>query len=203
MTLASLLVFAAAYLAVVILPGAAVTALVARVLARGPAGAPAFTAGITLGSLIWFTVAATGLAAVAASFAEALVAIRYAGACYLLYLAWKLWHAPVRSAEAQDRTPGSALSLFLTGLSLQLGNPKAVVFFLALLPTVIDLQALTLAGFAELCAVIVLIVAAVFSAYAIAATRARRLLTSPRALRAVNRGSSLAMAGAAAAIAAR
>jgi threonine/homoserine/homoserine lactone efflux protein len=203
MSLASLLVFAAAYLAVVILPGAAVTALVARVLARGPAGAPSFTAGIAFGSVLWFTVAATGLAAVAASFAGALVAIRYAGACYLLYLAWKLWHAAARPVEARDGMPGSALSLFLTGLSLQLGNPKAVMFFLALLPTVIDLEALTLAGFAELCAVIVIIVGGVFGAYAIAAARARRLLTSPRALRAVNRGSSLAMAGAAAAIAAR
>lgn len=203
MSIANLSVFALAYLAVVILPGAAVTALVARVLARGPAGAPAFTTGIALGSLIWFSVAATGLAAIAASYAGALVVIRYAGAVYLLYLAWKLWNAPVGPAEGGARTPDGSLRLFLAGLAIQLGNPKAVVFFLALLPTVVDLEALTLAGFAELCLVILSIVAAVFGAYSIAAARARRLLTSPRALRAVNRGSSVAMAGAAAAIAAR
>jgi threonine/homoserine/homoserine lactone efflux protein len=203
MALASLLIFATAYLAVVILPGAAVTALVARVLARGPSGAPAFTAGIALGSLIWFTVAATGLAAIAASFAEVLTAIRYAGAAYLLYLAWKLWHAPVHPAEGGDHIPDGAPRLFLAGLAVQLGNPKAVVFFLALLPTVVNLEALTLAGYSELCMAIILVVTLVFGVYTTAAARARRFLISPRALRAVNRGSSVVMAGAAAAIATR
>ncbi len=96
MNLAGLLVFAAAYLAVVILPGPGVTALIARVLARGTQGAPAFVAGCVAGSLVWFTVAATGLAAIAATFADLFVAIRYAGAAYLVYLAWKLWTAPIR-----------------------------------------------------------------------------------------------------------
>ena len=58
-----LLVFAAAYLAIVILPGPAVTALLARVLARGPGGAAGFIAGIAAGALIWLAIAAAGLAA--------------------------------------------------------------------------------------------------------------------------------------------
>ncbi len=99
--------------------------------------------------------------------------------------------------------PDGALRLFLAGLAVQLGNPKAVVFFLALLPTVVDLQALTVAGYAELCGVIFLVIGSVFGAYTAAAVRARGILKSPRALRAVNRGSSLVIAGAAAAIAVR
>ena len=63
-----LLVFAAAYFAALVLPGPGVTALVARVLARGTNGAPAFIAGFVVGSLIWFAIAATGLAVLAAGF---------------------------------------------------------------------------------------------------------------------------------------
>lgn len=197
---ASLLLFAAAYLAVLILPGPGVTALVARVLARGPQGAPAFIAGFAAGALLRFTIAATGLAAIAATFAPLFVAIRIAGAAYLLFLAWKLWTAPARPATTADAAPDGSGRLFLTGLAINLGNPKAIAFFLALLPTVVDLSALTPAGFAELALLVTVIVAGVLGAYAAAAARARRLFASPRALRFMNRGGAVAMAGAAAAM---
>jgi threonine/homoserine/homoserine lactone efflux protein len=199
----SLLIFAAAYLAVLVMPGPGVTALVARVLVRGARGTPAFIAGFVCGALVWFTVAATGLAALANAFATLFVAIRYAGAAYLLYLAWRLWNAPAKAVDAVDASPESGWRLFLAGLAINLGNPKVIVFFLALLPTVVDLGALTLLGFAELAGLIILIATSVLSAYAIAAARARRMFTSPRAIRLINRGSGLAMAGAAASIAAR
>lgn len=196
-------VFAAAYLAVLILPGPGVTALVARVLARGTGGAPAFIAGFVAGSLAWLTVAAAGLAVVASSFAPALAAIRYAGAAYLLLLAWKLWTAPARPLDAAQDAPDGRGRLFLTGAAINLGNPKVIAFFLALLPTVVDLGALTPLGFAELAGTVVVIASGVLAAYAMAAARARRLLASARAIRLVNRGSGVVMAGAAVAIATR
>jgi threonine/homoserine/homoserine lactone efflux protein len=203
MSSSSLLVFAAAYLAVLVLPGPGVTALVARVLARGLHGTPAFIAGFVVGSLVWFAIAATGLAVLASSFAVIFVAIRYAGAAYLLYLAWKLWNAPARPLDAPQPAPDGAGRLFLTGLAINLGNPKVIVFFLALLPTVVDLAALTPLGFAELAMIIIGIVSGVLTTYAFAAARARRLFTSPRAVRLVNRGSGAIMAGTAITIAAR
>jgi threonine/homoserine/homoserine lactone efflux protein len=203
MDLPNLIVFATAYLAVVLLPGPGVTALIARVLTRGTRGAPAYVAGFAAGSLLWFTVAATGLAALASAFGTLFIVIRYAGAAYLLFLAWKLWAAPPRSAEAIDASPDGYWRLFLAGLAINLGNPKAIVFFLALLPTVVDLNALTPVGFAELASLVAVILVGVFTAYAIAAERARRLFSSPRAIRFLNRGSSVAVAGTAAAMVAR
>lgn len=197
-----LLVFAAAYFAVVILPGPAVTALLAQVLARGPGGTVSFIAGIAVGAVIWLSVAAAGLAAMAAAFAPVFVVIRYAGATYLLWLAWKLWTAPVQRLDAPSATSGDK-GLFLTGLAINLGNPKAIVFFLALLPSVVDLGRLTPFAFAELAAVVVTIACGVFGAYTVLAIRARRLFTSVRAIRMVNRSSGIAVAGAAAAIATR
>jgi threonine/homoserine/homoserine lactone efflux protein len=198
-----LLVFAAAYLAALILPGPGVTALVARVLARGTHGAPAFIAGFVVGSLVWFAIAATGLAMLAASFAAVFVAIRYAGAAYLLYLAWKLWTAPARALDVPQAAPDDHGRLFLTGLAINLGNPKVIVFFLALLPTVVDLSRLTPLGFTELALIIAVIASGVLAGYTLAAARARRLLVSPRAVGLMNRGSSAVIAGVAVTIAAR
>lgn len=198
-----LLIFAAAYLAALILPGPGVTAVVARVLARGLHGIPAFITGSVIGSLVWFTIATTGLALLAETFASVFIAIRYAGAAYLLYLAWKFWKAPPRPLDAGEIVPDHRGRLFLTGLAINLGNPKVMVFFLALLPAVVRLDTLHPQGFAELAGVIVLIVSGVLSAYAILAARARKLFTTPRAVRLLNRGSGTVMAGAAIAIVAR
>ena len=198
-----LLLFATAYLAVLILPGPGVTALIARVLARGLDGVPAFIAGFVAGALVWFTIAATGLALLAETFASVFIAVRYAGAAYLLYLAWKLWTAPARPLGTGEIAPDHRGRLFLTGMAINLGNPKVMVFFLALLPAVIRLDTLHPVGFTELAGTIVAIASGVLSAYAMVAARARTLFTTPRAVRLLNRGSGVVMAGAAVTIVAR
>lgn len=206
LSLSGLAVFAAAYLAVLLVPGPNALALVARVLVRGTGGSAAFIAGVVTASLIWFAVAVAGLATLAAAFSGVFLLIRYAGAAWLGWLAWKLWHAPPRRLDAAD-APGATAEgtrrLFLAGLAMNLGNPKAAVFFLALLPAVVELQALTLAGMAELALLIALLASGVLAGYAAAAERARRLFASPRAARLLNRGSGLAMAGVAVAVVAR
>jgi threonine/homoserine/homoserine lactone efflux protein len=203
--LAGLLVFAAAYLMATASPGPGVAAVVARTLARGPAGSGFFIAGFVLGDLVWFAVAASGLALLAETFAALFTAIRYAGAAFLLFLAWRFWTAPAvpAAADAPPPRPERGARLVLAGLAITLGNPKVIVFFLALLPTVLDLGALSRGGFAGIALLSAIILTGVLAAYTAAAARARRLLSSPRAVRAVNRGSGAAMAGAAVAVAAR
>jgi threonine/homoserine/homoserine lactone efflux protein len=105
--------------------------------------------------------------------------------------------------DAVDVSPDGRGRLFLAGLAINLGNPKVIVFFLALLPTVVNLDALTPLGFTELAGLIVIIASAVLAAYAATASRVRRLFTSPRAVHILNRSSGVVMAGAAAAVAAR
>lgn len=196
-----LLVFAAAYFMATASPGPGVAAVVARTLARGAGGSASFIAGFVFGDLVWFAVAVSGLALLAETFAALFAVVRYAGAAYLLFLAWKLWTAPaVPAAEAPPARPDGGWRLFLAGLGITLGNPKVIVFFLALLPTVLDLPALSLGGFAGIALLSATILTGVLAAYTAAAARARRLLSSPRA---VNRGSGAAMAGAAIAVAAR
>ena len=92
---------------------------------------------------------------------------------------------------------------FTAGLTLTLGNPKAMAFYLALLPAIVQLEHLSLAGFAEVALLIMIILPSVLMVYAFFAYAARRIFRSPRAARRLNRLSGTAMAGAALAIAAR
>lgn len=204
MDLAGLVVFATALLIAAASPGPNVAAIVARVLGHGTRGALAFTAGIALGDVVWLTVAILGLATVAQAFGGVFAAVKYAGAAYLLYLAYKLWTAPAAAPRVEaDVTRERPVRLFLGGLALTLGNPKVMVFYLALLPSLLDLAGVTAVGYAELVAVTLGVLGVVFSGYVVLAARARRLIASPRAMRAVNRGTGAVMAGAAAAIATR
>ena len=202
MTLYGFLVFCLVYTIAVISPGPGVAAVVARSLARGTRGAPAFIAGFVIGELIWLTVAATGLAALAQTAQPVFAAVKYAGAAYLLYLAWRMWIAPAAAFDGREVDPSQRSSrLFFSSLALTLGNPKTMAFFLALLPTVVPLETLSPAEFAELAAVILLVLPAAICAYMLAAVRARRMLQSPRALRLANRTGATVMAGAAVAVA--
>jgi threonine/homoserine/homoserine lactone efflux protein len=204
MSLYGLWIFAAVYCLAVALPGPGVAAIVARSLARGTSGATAFVAGFLVGDLIWFTFAATGLAALAQSAYAVFVVVKYAGVVYLLYLAWKLWSTPVKPVVEGEVEAGQKSSqLFLGSLALTLANPKTMIFFLALLPTVVPLEKLTLIGFMEIAAIIAIVLPLVLGAYVIAAARARRLFRSPKAMHAMNRGTGVAMASAAVMVATR
>ncbi|MFK8252568.1 LysE family translocator [Ancylobacter terrae] len=197
-----LLVFAGALALAAASPGPSVVAVVARTLARGSEGAVPLVAGIILGDMVWLAAAALGLAALAAALGSLFIVVRLAAAAYLAYLAFRLWTAPADAPHAATiREPGSAAGLFLTGLGMTLGNPKAMAFYLALLPSIIDLDRLTALGFAELCVVITAVLAGVFAAYVVLAGRARRMVASQRAVRWINRACGTAMAGAAVVVA--
>ena len=206
MTIYGLAVFSVVYALAVASPGPGVAAVVARSLVRGTRGAPAFIAGFVIGDLVWFTVAVTGLAALAQTAGAVFAAIKYAGAAYLLYLAWRMWTTRAIGPSEGDDQPVEALSqrpsrLFAASLALTLGNPKTMVFFLALLPTVVELDRLTAAGFAEIAAIIAVVLPTVLGTYVLAAARARRMLQNPRAVQIVNRTGASVMAGAAIAVA--
>ncbi|MCB4769035.1 LysE family translocator [Ancylobacter sp. Lp-2] len=199
-----LIVFAAALALAAASPGPSVIALVARTLAHGREGATPLVAGIILGDMVWLTAAALGRAALAATLGSLFVLVRLAAALYLVFLAWKLWTAPAHAIAAPAPKPGgSSAGLFLTGLGMTLGNPKAMAFYLALLPTIIDLNHLTPLAFLEMCAIIALVLALVFGLYVTLAQRARGMVASQRAIRLINRACGTAMAGAAVMVAAK
>jgi threonine/homoserine/homoserine lactone efflux protein len=141
---------------------------------------------MVLGDFVWFSFATLGLAAVAQLRHGLLVVVKYAGVAYLLLLAWKLWKAPAAEPFLDEERQGVAgTKLVFAGLSLTLGNPKAMVFFLAILPHVLDLGALDAAAFIELAAGIMTIFAMAMWGYALLAQETRRLVRDGRKMRAI------------------
>jgi threonine/homoserine/homoserine lactone efflux protein len=203
MSITSLLIFAGALLVAAGSPGPSIAALVARVMTRGLSGVFPFLLAMWIGEAIWLSLAVFGLAYVAQTFHLAFVMVKWAGVAYLAFLAWKMWTAPVAVDEGEMPKADAPLRMFLAGMAVTLGNPKIMMFYLALLPTIIDLATVTLTGWAELTLTMVAVLVAIDLGWALAAAQARKLLKSPRAVRIANRISAGTMAGAAAAIAAR
>ncbi len=206
MTLTSLLLFAAPFTIAAFIPGPAQTALVARVVARGRRGVATFVAGMVLGNAVWLALAAFGLVALAVRLHPVFVTIKWAGVAYLVLLATRLWRAPAAATPvAASSNPSSDAKLpgLAAGLLLTLGNPKAVVFFTAVLPSVLAVGSLSIRDYVDVGSVGLAIDVGVQCAYALGAMRARRLLGSPSRMRAVNRSAAVVLLGSAGAIAAR
>ncbi|WP_196259752.1 LysE family translocator [Pelagibacterium limicola] len=203
MDITSLLIFAGALLVAAGSPGPSVAALVARVISKGFRDVFPFLLAMWIGEGIWLSLAVFGLAVVAQTFHLAFVVVKWLGVVYLLYLAWKMWFAPVKLRDGEIPREDSPIKLFIAGMAVTLGNPKIMMFYMALLPTIVDLAAVTVVGWLELTLTMAIVLIGIDIAWVFAAAQARKFLKSERAMRAANRISAGMMGGAAAAIAAR
>ena len=203
MSLSALLVFALALIIAAGTPGPSIAALVARVLTNGFRDVLPFLAAMWLGEALWLTCAVAGLAVIARSFGMVFIVLKFVGVAYLLFLAWKMWRAPA-DVQGSDLPSGqSPWRMFIAGLLVTLGNPKIMMFYLALLPTIIDLSRIGTVAWFELTLTMLIVLMAVDFGWALLATRARKLLNTRRAVKFTNRASATVMVGVAAAIATR
>ncbi|WP_047837316.1 LysE family translocator [Burkholderia gladioli] len=203
MALSALLVFALALMVAAGSPGPGIAALVARVMSNGFRDVLPFLAAMWIGEILWMSFAVAGLAALARAFATAFLLLKIAGIVYLLFLAVKMWLAPAAVDDGQLPSGQSPLRMFAAGLTVSLGNPKIMVFYVALLPTLVDLSHVGPLAWAELALTMLVVMAAVDLSWALLAARARRLLRSRRAVKVANRASATMMAGAAVVMATR
>lgn len=199
----ALALFAAALILNAGTPGPSIAALVSRVISRGWRDVAPFVAAMWIGEVLWLTVAMAGLSALAETFHLAFVVLKYLGVVYLIWLAWKMWNEPgaPEGGALPERTSG--WSMFAAGMALTIGNPKIMVFYLALLPNLIDLTNATVALWAVVSMVTVASLAVVDLAWIAAAHHARRLLRTPGAVRVANRIGAVSLGGAAGMIASR
>lgn len=197
MTLASLLAYSLALAIAAAIPGPGVIALVARALGSGLGHGLAFLAGLVLGDLTYLAAACFGLAIVAEAFGEIFVVVRYGAAAYLAYLAYRLWRSAGQGIGVEALVAGRPSASFTAGVMVTLANPKTIFFYLALLPTLLDLSAIGLGDFALLVVATSLVLFAVLTPYAALAARARGLLKRPALLARLNRGAAAILAGAA------
>lgn len=123
-------------------PGPANLFSIANGMARGKRAVVVGVLGMSLATLVWFTAAALGLGALVLAFPEAFRLIAVGGALYVAWLGGKaLWWAVRGAVPGKPERPSLSLgrSAFFDGFMVQLANPKAVLFFTAVLPPFLDL----------------------------------------------------------------
>ncbi|OEU48544.1 MAG: threonine transporter [Desulfobulbaceae bacterium S3730MH12] len=181
-----------------ITPGPGVFALLARSLASGVKPCISMALGMAVSDVIYLILACFGLAVIAEQWAGLFMIIRFAGAFYLLYLGWKMWNAsPEVSLQngVSDITTTTAKGL-LQGFLISASNPKVIFFYIAFLPTIMDLNSLTTSDIALASGITLLGIMLGLMTIVICASSARRFFTSTKAVQSLNKTSGGIMIGA-------
>ena len=170
-------------------PGAGAIASMSSGLNYGFARGYWTALGLQLGLVVQIAVVAAGVGAVLAASALAFTLIKWFGVLYLLHLAWRQGRAPTMQVD-ETQAPcalGQPLALVFRGLLINVSNPKAVVFMLAVLPQFLDVSRPLLSQYLIMGLTMITVDLIVMAGYTGLAARVLRLLRSPRQQRLLNR----------------
>lgn len=193
------LLFVATEGALSLTPGPAVLLVVSHALRYGSGASLRSALGILTANTLYFALSATGLAALLLASEPLFELLRWAGVVYLLYLGIRLLTGRARIMTPADRPEAVPPSrrLFVDGFLLQLANPKALLFFAALLPQFLDTTLPLAPQILVLGATSVLLEFGILAAYGAATDRASSLLRDSRYATATDRLAGILLVGAA------
>jgi len=186
-SIAELAFYAGALVILFLTPGPVWVALTARALSGGFGAAWPLAVGVALGDALWPVAAIFGLAWILGSFEGLMEVMRWIAAGIFLVMGWLLIrHASHRlSADSRLLRPGHWAG-FAAGVAVILGNPKAILFYMGVLPGFFDLTRVTMADVMAIMAFSVAVPLIGNLCFALFIDRVRRLLSSPEALRRTN-----------------
>ncbi|MEO0421819.1 MAG: LysE family translocator [Pseudomonadota bacterium] len=168
-------------------PGPVWVAVAARAVSSGAKSTLPLALGVALGDLLWPLVAVFGVTAIVAVWADFLIVLRYAGALVLIVMGLALIrHADKNLAEASGLSARGAWASFMAGFLAVTANPKASLFYMALLPTFFDFTSITALDVAAICVASFVVPLVGNMVLALCVGRLRRLLSSPKAVRRTN-----------------
>jgi len=145
--------------------------------------------GLQLGLALQIAIVAAGVGAILATSATAFYVIKWFGVAYLVFLAVKQWQAlpSDQNDDAAVRPIGKPLALMFRGFLVNVSNPKALVFMLAVLPQFIDPHAPLVAQYLILGATMICVDLVVMAGYTGLASKVLRLLRTPKQQKRMNR----------------
>ncbi len=204
MTLESGLTFFVAILIFSITPGPGVFAILARALTQGALVCTPLAFGMVLSDLVYLVLACFSLSAIATHYSEVFTLIRWAGAAYLIYLGWKMWTTPTTAPlESGQSTAFGAWRGLIQGVLISASNPKVILFYIAFLPTFMDLSSLSTGDIFLASGLTVVALMMGLMSIAWGASRARVYAQSAKAMRRLNRTAGSIMMGAGALLASK
>ena len=187
-------------LVVVATPGTGVLFTLAAGLSRGARASIVAAVGCTLGIIPHMVAAITGLAALLNTSALAFQTLKYLGVAYLLYMAWNTLRDKGGLTVEEDTAARSPMRVIISGILINILNPKLTIFFFAFLPQFVSAtEPSAFLRMLELSAVFMLVTFVVFVVYGVFAAAVRNhVISRPRVLtwmRRVFAGSFVVLAG--------
>ncbi|MGG0178891.1 LysE family translocator [Gottfriedia acidiceleris] len=191
-------VFMLAFAASAAAPGPEIAGLMSRSLSSGILSSIPLSIGIILGKLLMLTGAVIGLTALVEALGPMFEMLKYLGAAYLVWIGIKKWRKAGQVFDENVKTKSvDFVAEIGLGLAMTLSNPIAIVFYMALLPGVIDVSGITLNTYTILCLIIIIVMSVVVSSYGLMAEIARKLFSSSKSKAHIDRISGAMMFGAA------
>lgn len=171
-------------LVVVITPGTGALYTIAAGLARGARASVIAAFGCTLGTVPHMLAAITGVAALLHASAVAFEVVKYLGVAYLLYMAWSTLRDKGALTTDEDASPRSAVKVIVSGVVLNILNPKLTIFFFAFLPQFVSpAEPNSVVRMVELSSVFMLLTFVVFALYGVCAAAVRKhVISRPRVM---------------------
>ncbi len=187
MSSGSLLALFGAMLIVALVPGPAVFAVIARTFSSGFSRGLMMIIGITLGDFIFILLALFGLSLISEMMGATFLIIKYASAAYLIWLGINLIRSKATAEDIKASKESSLVANLATGLMINLGNPKAIVFYIGLFPAFIDVNQVVAVDVLAIMGIATIAFGSVNICYALLALRAKRMLKSPNAASLINK----------------
>ena len=168
-------------------PGPVWMALVARTLSGGFGSAWPLALGVVIGDIFWPILAILGLSWVAMQYDGLLDLLKYVATLIFFVLGFSLISNPDRAVNSDNRlTRPGQLAGFIAGVAIILSNPKAILFYIGVLPGFFDLSRVTLLDIVAICTISAVLPFLGNLTLSIMVDRVRHLLSSPATLRKVN-----------------
>lgn len=144
--------------------------------------------GLQLALLVQISIVAAGVGVLFATTPWAFLLVKWFGVGYLVYLAYVQWNAPIQLINVQPEQPNKSIfNLVLYGFLINMSNPKAMVFLLAVLPQFLDLSQPQWIQYLIMAITMVIIDLIVMAGYTGLAAKVLKLLTSPKQQKYMNR----------------
>lgn len=191
MSAENLLLFAGALVVLFLTPGPGIAAMIARTLDAGPWNAATYGLGILTGDIFWFTLAVTGLSALATQLEAFWLVAKIIGAGYLGWMAVRAFWSAGTGARPKPVFPHDSkrgfAATYAAGVAMPLSNPKPIVFYLTLVPAFVPIDQITPAVYALMIGLMVGLAVPTAALYILSAHKARDWMKTP----AVRRGTDI------------
>ena len=175
-------------------PGPVWVAIIARAISGGIHSAWPLALGVVVGDVIWPLVAIFGVSYLVSIYADFMVILKYVGALMFLFMGLALLRKPAEVLAKDNRLTAPGMwAGFVAGLLVIMSNPKAILFYMGVLPGFFDFRAITFWDIVVICTISLVVPFIGNVALAAMVDRMRRFLASPEAVRRLNIGSGIAL----------